>query len=97
MINDPVVIGAIRDATIFENNVFNGSGGGNGLFAGTSGAQNSPRRASIAFDVTASVPVGAIIQHVQLALFLGQFPNVGAVATSTIGLQDRKSVVWERG
>jgi hypothetical protein len=91
-----VAIGASRDATIFENNVANGSGGGNALFAGTNGAQNSPRRAPIAFDVAANVPAGAIVQQAQLTLFLGQFPNVGAVATSTIGIH-RLEANWGEG
>jgi hypothetical protein len=91
-----VTIGASRDATIFENNVNNGSGGGNGLFAGTNGAGNSPRRALIAFDVAAVVPAGSRIQETKLTLFLGQFPNVGAVAESTIGLH-RLSADWGEG
>ena len=81
-----MTLGAKQDATIFENNPNNGSGGGNGLFAGTNGAQTSPRRALIAFDVAAGLPSGVVIHDVELTLFLGQFPNVGAVATSTIGL-----------
>ena len=81
-----ITIGASRDATIFENNVDNGSGGGNGLFVGTNGAGHSPRRAPIAFDISGSIPAGSRVLNVQLTLHLGQFPNVGAVATSTIGL-----------
>jgi hypothetical protein len=91
-----VTIEASRDATIFENNVNNGSGGGNGLFSGTNGAQNSPRRALIGFNVAGSVPAGALIQDVQLTLFLGQFPNVGAQPTSTIGLH-RVAADWSEG
>jgi hypothetical protein len=81
-----MTLGAKQDATMFENNPDNGSGGGNGLFAGTNGAQTSPRRALIAFDVAAGLPSEVVIHDVELTLFLGQFPNVGAVASSTIGL-----------
>lgn len=81
-----MTLGAKQDATMFQNNPDNGSGGGNGLFAGTNGAQTSPRRALIAFDVAAGLPSGVVIHDVDLTLFLGQFPNVGAVASSTIGL-----------
>lgn len=81
-----MTLGAKQDATMFQNNPDNGSGGGNGLFAGTNGAQTSPRRALIAFDVAAGLPSGVVIHDVELTLFLGQFPNVGAVASSTIGL-----------
>jgi hypothetical protein len=91
-----VTIGASRDATIFENNVNNGSGGGNGLFAGTNGAGNSPRRALIGFDVAGSIPAGSLLEDVHLTLTLGQFPNVGAVATSTIGLH-RLAADWGEG
>ena len=91
-----MTIEASRDATIFENNVNNGSGGGNGLFSGTNGAQNSPRRALIGFDVAGNVPAGALIQDVQLTLFLGQFPNVGAQPTSTIGLHP-VTADWSEG
>jgi hypothetical protein len=91
-----VVLGASRDATIFENNVNNGSGGGNGLFAGTNGAGNSPRRAPIGFDVAGSIPAGSLLQDVHLTLTLGQFPNVGAVATATIGLH-RLAADWGEG
>jgi hypothetical protein len=91
-----VTVGATRDATIFENNVNNGSGAGNGLFSGTNGAQNSPRRALIAFDVAGNVPAGSLIQSAQLTLVLGQFPNVGAQPTSTVGLH-RVTSDWGEG
>jgi hypothetical protein len=91
-----VTIGASRDATIFQNNVDNGSGAGNGLIAGTNGAGNSPRRALIGFDIAGSVPEGSIVQSATLTLFLGQFPNVAATPTSTIGLQ-RILADWGEG
>lgn len=91
-----MTLGAKQDATMFQNNPDNGSGGGNGLFAGTNGAQTSPRRALIAFDVAAGLPSGVVIHDVDLTLFLGQFPNVGAVASSTIGLHPVTSS-WGEG
>src|SRR5262249_40093077 len=62
---DSISIGASKDVTIFQNNVDNSSGGGNGLFAGTNGT-SSPRRALLAFDIAGNVPAGAVIQGVQL-------------------------------
>ncbi|QDT71580.1 PEP-CTERM sorting domain-containing protein [Lacipirellula limnantheis] len=91
-----MTLGAKQDATMFQNNPDNGSGGGNGLFAGTNGAQTSPRRALIAFDVAAGLPSSVVIHDVELTLFLGQFPNVGAVASSTIGLHPVTSS-WGEG
>lgn len=91
-----MTLGAKQDATMFQNNPDNGSGGGNGLFAGTNGAQTSPRRALIAFDVAAGLPSGVVIHDVELTLVLGQFPNVGAVASSTIGLHPVTSS-WGEG
>jgi hypothetical protein len=73
---DTISIGASKDVTIFQNNVNNSSGGGNGLFAGTNGA-NSPRRALIAFDIAGSLPAGAVVQAVQLTLTLGQVAGSG--------------------
>jgi len=91
-----ITLGASHDATIFQNNVNNGSGGGNILISGTNGAQISPRRALIEFDIAGQVPAGSLIQQVQLTLVLGQFPNVGAQPTSTIGLH-RVLVDWGEG
>jgi hypothetical protein len=71
-----VTIGASKDATIFQNHPNNGSGAGNGLFAGTNGAL-SPRRALIGFDVAANVPASAVIHDVQLTLVLGMAAGSG--------------------
>ena len=87
-----MTLGAKQDATMFQN----GSGAGNGLFAGTNGAQTSPRRALIAFDAVAGLGSGIVIHDVELTLFLGQFPNVGAIASSTIGLHPVTSS-WGEG
>jgi hypothetical protein len=91
-----ITFGANHDATIFQNNVNNGSGGGNVLISGTNGAQISPRRAILEFDIAGHVPAGSLIQQVQLTLVLGQFPNVGAQPTSSIGLH-RVLVDWGEG
>lgn len=69
-------IGASRDATIFQNNPNNGSGAGNGLFAGTNG-QSSPRRGLIYFDIAGALPAAAVVQSVQLNLTLGQVAGSG--------------------
>lgn len=91
---------ARADATILENNPHNGSGRSTGLFAGTNGA-SSPRRALIAFDLSA-IPAGAIIESVQLTLYLGQVAGSGGgtpgggVDVATIGLH-RIAAAWGEG
>jgi hypothetical protein len=86
-----ITIGATKDASLFQNNVNNSSGAGNGLIVGTN-AQSSPRRASIAFDVAGSIPANATIQNVQLNLILGAVAGGGGPgggpATATIGLHE---------
>lgn len=89
-----IAIGASKDSTIYSNRVDRASGGGNGLFTGTNG-QDDPRRALIAFDVAGAVPAGAVIQHVQLTLVLGQLPT-GPADTSTVGLH-RLVADWGEG
>jgi hypothetical protein len=85
---DVLTIGANHDATIFQNNVSNSSGGGPGLFAGTNGMV-SPRRALISFDLS-GIPAGATITDVQLTLTVGQIAGSsgggGTSSTRTIGL-----------
>jgi hypothetical protein len=90
-----ITIGASKDVTIFQNNVNNSSGGGNGLFAGTNGT-SSPRRALIAFDIVDSVPAGANVTGVQLTLTLGQIAGMAASSSATIGLFD-VSEDWGEG
>jgi hypothetical protein len=96
-----ITIGSSKDTTIFQNNVNNSAGAGNGLFAGTNGA-SSPRRALIAFDIADNVPSGAIIDSVQLTLVLGQVAGSGGggggggTTTSTIDLH-RLSADWGEG
>src|SRR5262249_26038168 len=90
---------AAHDATIFQNNPDNGSGGGNGLFAGTNGAR-SPRRALVSFDMT-GVPPGATIQSASLILTLGQVAGSGGggpsgTPTSTIDVR-RLTASWGEG
>lgn len=76
-----VRIGAVRDTTIYQNNVNNSAGGSPGLLAGTNGS-GSPRRALLGFDL-GTIPGGAIISDVELTLTLGQ---VGGATSATIGL-----------
>ena len=82
---DTVTLGALKDTTVFQNNVNNSSGGSPGLFAGTNG-MTSPRRALIQFDIAAALPAGAIITDVQFRLVLGQIAGNAAQATRTISL-----------
>lgn len=70
-----ITLGATHDTTIFQNNPNNGSGAGNGLFAGTN-STSSPRRALISFDVSA-IPANAVAQSVELTLYLGQVAGSG--------------------
>ena len=93
-----ITIGASKDTTIYQNNVNNSSGGGNGLFAGTNGMA-SPRRGLIAFDIVDNVPAGATITEVQLTLFLGQVGGSGgggSGGTATIDLH-RLLADWGEG
>jgi hypothetical protein len=93
-----ITIGASKDTTIYQNNVNNSSGGGNGLFAGANGMA-SPRRGLIAFDIVDNVPTGATITDVQLTLFLGQVGGSGgggSGGTATIDLH-RMLADWGEG
>ena len=95
-----VGIPAMKDATIFQNNANNGSGGGNGLFAGTNGT-GSPRRALIAFDVAAWIPSNVVVHQVELTLVLGQVAGSGVGgsgggAEQAINLH-RVSNSWDEG
>src|SRR5262245_18019913 len=58
-----VDVPASRDTTIFQNNVNNSSGGGNGLLAGTNGT-GSPRRGLVGFNIAGAVPAGSTTQSV---------------------------------
>lgn len=90
---------ANHDATIFENHPDNGSGAGNGLFAGTTGTK-SPRRALLSFDLSV-IPNGAVIQAVELKLYLGQVAGGGGggnggTESSTIEVH-RVAAPWGEG
>ncbi|QSA95753.1 DNRLRE domain-containing protein [Methylococcus sp. EFPC2] len=74
-----VTIGALHDATIFQNNVNNSNGAGPGIFAG-SNSNLSARRGLISFDIAGNVPTGATITGVDLTLFLGQSAGSGGNA-----------------
>jgi hypothetical protein len=67
---DVVVLGAIKDNTLFES--ASGSlsnGAGSAMFAGrNAAATDSIRRAVLAFDIAAAVPAGATINDVTLTL-----------------------------
>jgi len=70
---------AVRDATLFED--IGGaiaSGAGPTLFVGDNGSRIT-RRALVAFDVAASVPAGAHIDHVELRMFMSNSPDTLAL------------------
>lgn len=71
-----IMLGASKDASIFQNNVGHSSGAGNGLIAGTN-AQSSARRGAMAFDIAGALPAGAIIQDVKLHLTLATVAGSG--------------------
>lgn len=89
-----VTIEPTKDATIFQNPANNGSGSGNGLFAGNNG-MSSPRRALVTFDVAGSLPPNATVTSVQLALTLGMTAG-GAGGGRTVGLH-RVGADWGEG
>lgn len=91
-----VVLSPSSDATIFQNNVDNGSGGGNGLYAGRN-SSGSLRRSLIAFDVAGSILPGSAVQSVELTAVLGQISGGGGTPPSvTIGVH-RASASWGNG
>lgn len=94
-----IMLGASKDASIFQNNVGNSSGAGNGLIVGTN-AQSSARRAAVAFDVAGAVPAGATIQDVKLHLVVGAVAGGGGGGGGsenvTIGLH-RLLANWGEG
>lgn len=91
-----VVLSPSSDATIFQNNVDNGSGGGNGLYAGRN-SSGSLRRSLIAFDVAGSILPGSVVQSVELTAVLGQISGGGSAPPSvTIGVH-RASNSWGNG
>lgn len=69
-----VVLPSIQDNTLYENSQGSlSNGSGPGMFVGTSGPTNPVRRrALVKFDVASSVPAGATIVGVELALYVNQ-------------------------
>jgi len=90
-----VVLSSSSDATIFQNNVDNGSGGGNGLYAGTN-SSGSSRRSLIAFDIAGGLLAGSVVQSVELTAVLGQISGSSPPPLVTIGLH-RASATWGNG
>lgn len=70
---DTVVIGPIKDNTIYSEND-NANGAGQHLFAGRTGAMGSGsiRRALIAFDIAGNVPANMTINNVTLQLHMSR-------------------------
>ena len=69
-----VQIGALKDNTLYESATgLLSNGSGPSFYSGrTMQAQNARRRAVIAFDVAASVPLGSVITSVTLRLHVSQ-------------------------
>ena len=68
---DVIVLDAVADATIYEDNDTGANGSGDFIFAGTNNGGGA-RRALIRFNVLGSIPVGATIQSVELRLFMSR-------------------------
>ena len=77
-----VTVGAVKDASIYNNNPDNSNGAGPGIFAGTDGS-GKPLRSLIQFDVAGHVPAGSIITSVQLTLYLGMVAGGGTGQADT--------------
>jgi hypothetical protein len=92
---DTVILDAAADATIYQNNVNNASGAGNGLYAGvnTSGA---PRRGLLAFNIADAIPAGSTIEAADLTLVLGDVSGANAVPKVDIELH-RLLAAWGEG
>jgi hypothetical protein len=89
------MLDAAADASIFQNNPNNASGGGNGLFTGAN-TSGFPRRALIAFDISGSLPAGATVQSAELTLVLGDVSGAGARPEVDIALH-RVLASWGEG
>ena len=89
------VLDPVADASIFQNNVDNGSGGGNGLFVGAN-TSGFTRRALIAFDIAGEIPQGSIIENVTLIATLGDVPINNALPSVMVGLH-RATKSWGEG
>lgn len=89
------VISPVADASIFQNNVNNGSGGGNGLFVGAN-ASGSVRRALVAFDVAGEIPPGAVIENATLVATLGDYSRSNPPPSVEVSLH-RLTSSWGEG
>lgn len=75
LVAETVVIGASKDNTLFQDAQGDVSDGiGPSFFVGRTGQANV-RRALVAFDVAAVLPVEAIVDSVELELFMSNAPN----------------------
>ncbi len=95
---DQLVFSPSKDNTLYEHPTANlSNGGGSALFLGAVGddQSNRLRRALIAFDLT-SIPAGATIQTVQLALYNNRVAANDTPAGGTAILH-RMTVDWGEG
>ncbi len=77
---DTVVIGPLKDTTVYAEDSTLSNGSGEYFFAGDNGS-GSPRRGLIAFDIAAFVPAGATVDSVELTLSMSH-TSVGSGARS---------------
>ncbi len=68
---DVIVLDAVADATMYSSNDTGGNGSGEFFFAGRTNVATL-RRALIRFDVVASIPVGSVIESVELRLYMSR-------------------------
>src|SRR5438132_3011622 len=68
---DTVTLVATRDTTIYQGSPSNSDGGGQAIFAGTTG-QGFVTRALVGFDIASNIPAGSTITGVQLGLVLAR-------------------------
>ncbi len=71
-----VVLGALRDTTIYAESGNESNGSGVHFFAGTTG-MGQLRRGLLRFDAAAGVPAGSVITNVELTLYMSK-TNAGA-------------------
>lgn len=72
---DVVTLEPVRDATIYNDTVGNRSDGkSSGMYGGRAGTSSTwpVRRIMLGFDVASAIPVGSVVQSVQLKLFMSK-------------------------
>lgn len=89
---DVVVLGTLKDATLYSDDDTSANGAGSRIFSGNTDA-GAQRRALLEFDVAGNVPAGATINSVTLQLFVNRSQIAG---TRTVELR-RLLTSWSEG